>query len=315
LWYWGRPDVAVDYAQQATAYAVQHEVHTIAPYVETMVSALRLRAGHWEDAERVARAAADGGGVARLLARTMLAELAVRRGDPEDVRLLDELTEDCERSGDLQRLVPLMELIAERALLRGEPLPFDRFAALVGEARARGSLRGWVAVRIAAWAPIVGVEVDWDVPESPPLSLMARQDWAGAARAFGEVGWPYDRALMLSLRDEEEPLVEALAIARGLNAEPLTRRAAGRLRELGFRVPAGPRAAARGNPAGLTARQLDVLALLAEGLTNAEIAERLVVSQRTAEHHVAAVLRTLGATSRRDAVRRAAEVGLVPGSR
>jgi DNA-binding NarL/FixJ family response regulator len=55
-----------------------------------------------------------------------------------------------------------------------------------------------------------------------------------------------------------------------------------------------------------------VLALLREGLTNAEIADRLVVSPRTAEHHVAAVLRKLAAPSRRDAVARADKLGLNP---
>jgi DNA-binding NarL/FixJ family response regulator len=54
-----------------------------------------------------------------------------------------------------------------------------------------------------------------------------------------------------------------------------------------------------------------VLALVVEGLTNAEIAERLVVSPRTAEHHVAAVLTKLGAVSRRDAARRASELRLL----
>ena len=75
-------------------------------------------------------------------------------------------------------------------------------------------------------------------------------------------------------------------------------------------MPQGPRDSTRTNPAGLTARQLEVLSLVAEGLTNAEIAERLVVSPRTAEHHVAAVLTKLGRHSRRDAARRAAELGL-----
>jgi DNA-binding NarL/FixJ family response regulator len=139
---------------------------------------------------------------------------------------------------------------------------------------------------------------------------MARGDWRGAADAFGEAGWTYDRALMLSLLDDEASLVEAIELARGLGAEPLSRRLAGRMRELGFRVPAGPRPATRANPAGLTGRQLEVLALLAEGLTNAEIAERLVVSPRTAEHHVAAVLMKLGAATRREAVRRASELEL-----
>ena len=118
---------------------------------------------------------------------------------------------------------------------------------------------------------------------------MRRRDWRAAAEAFGEVGWPYDRALMLSLLDDEESLAEALETARGLGAEPLTRRVTGHMRELGLRVPPGPRETTRANPAGLTARQLEVLELLVDGLTNAEIAKRLVVSPRTAEHHVAAV--------------------------
>ena len=112
---------------------------------------------------------------------------------------------------------------------------------------------------------------------------------------------------MLSLLDDEESLVEAIEIARGLGAEPLTRRVAGRMRELGLSVPRGPRESTRANSAGLTARQLEVLSLLGEGLTNAEIADRLVVSPRTVEHHVAAVLTKLGAT-RREAARRAAEL-------
>jgi DNA-binding NarL/FixJ family response regulator len=132
-------------------------------------------------------------------------------------------------------------------------------------------------------------------------------DWRGAADAFGDIGWRYDRGLMLSLLDDEPALTEAVAIARDLGAQPLLSRAAGRLRELGLRVPQGPRQATRANPAGLTTRQLDVLNLLGEGLTNAQIAERLVVSPRTVEHHVAAVLTKLGARTRREAGRRAAE--------
>ena len=63
----------------------------------------------------------------------------------------------------------------------------------------------------------------------------------------------------------------------------------------------GPRATTRANPAGLTERQLDVLELLSEGLTNAQIAERLVLSVRTVDHHVAAVLDKLDVPSRHDA--------------
>ena len=73
-------------------------------------------------------------------------------------------------------------------------------------------------------------------------------------------------------------------------------------------MPRGPVPTTRANLGGLTERQLDVLALLAEGLTNGEIAARLVVSPRTVDHHVSAVLAKLGVTTRREAARRAREL-------
>jgi DNA-binding NarL/FixJ family response regulator len=63
----------------------------------------------------------------------------------------------------------------------------------------------------------------------------------------------------------------------------------------------------------LTPRQLEVAALLIEGLTNAEIADRLFVSPKTVDHHVSAVLAKLGAASRREAARIAIDLGLSEG--
>jgi DNA-binding NarL/FixJ family response regulator len=84
-----------------------------------------------------------------------------------------------------------------------------------------------------------------------------------------------------------------------------------RLRGQGVRhVPRGPRSAARRNPAGLTVRQQEVLELLAAGLTNAEIADKLVIAPKTAELHVSAVLAKLRVSSRREAVAAAQRLGL-----
>ena len=77
-------------------------------------------------------------------------------------------------------------------------------------------------------------------------------------------------------------------------------------------MPRGPRPTTAAHVAGLTAREAEILAMVGAGMSNAEIAERLVVSQRTAEHHVAAVLTKLGASSRREAAQRAVELELVP---
>lgn len=63
-------------------------------------------------------------------------------------------------------------------------------------------------------------------------------------------------------------------------------------------MPRGPRSTGRPNAAGLTARELEVLGYLVEGLSDADIAARLTLSERTVGHHVSAILRKLGVPSR-----------------
>ena len=76
-------------------------------------------------------------------------------------------------------------------------------------------------------------------------------------------------------------------------------------------IPSRRREATLANPAGLTARQVEILGLLADGSTNGEIAQRLYISTKTVDHHVSALLSKLQVTSRRDAVRRGGELGIL----
>lgn len=104
----------------------------------------------------------------------------------------------------------------------------------------------------------------------------------------------------------ESPALDALLTGR----EPA--RGPSSAREAAAPEPAlrrGRRASSRANPAGLTSRELEVLGLVADGKRNAQIAERLVLSERTVGHHVSAILRKLNAATRTEAVAEAVRVG------
>jgi DNA-binding NarL/FixJ family response regulator len=79
----------------------------------------------------------------------------------------------------------------------------------------------------------------------------------------------------------------------------------------GLSVPRGPRGASTDNPAALTARELEVLRLIADGLSNADIAARLFLSEKTVGHHVSAILRKVGEPSRGRAAAWAMQRGLI----
>jgi DNA-binding NarL/FixJ family response regulator len=133
-----------------------------------------------------------------------------------------------------------------------------------------------------------------------------------AAQTWERLGCPYEQALAL-LDGDVESLRVALGIFAGLGAVAAMEITHRRLRERGVRgIPHGPRRATRANPLGLTNRELEVLPLIAEGLSNTKIAERLSASPKTIEHHVSAVLAKLQARTRAEAVRCASELGLLP---
>jgi DNA-binding NarL/FixJ family response regulator len=145
-----------------------------------------------------------------------------------------------------------------------------------------------------------------------PFALQLAGHPVDAAQLWRHLGCPYEAALALADMDEEEPLRRAHAELQAMDAAAAAAIVARRLRKRGARgVPRGPRQRTRDNPAGLTARELEVLALVADGLRNAEIAERLFLAEKTVVHHVTAILRKLDVTSRGQAGVKAVRLGIV----
>ncbi len=234
----------------------------------------------------------------RIHALCVLALVRARRGDPGDRELLDEASVLAEPSGGLLRLGPVAVAGAEVAWLHGSR---DAVAAATDGVLALAIERGeeGLADELRLWRARAGLA---------PLP----SDSATAVARWEKLGCPYEAALARADSSRTSNLRRAYDELQVLGAAAAAARVARLLRERGERgLPRGPRRTTRANPAGLTRRELDVLALLAEGCRNAEIAERLVVSPRTVDHHVSAILRKLVVSTRGQAVAEASRLGLV----
>ncbi|MBK3563028.1 helix-turn-helix transcriptional regulator [Streptomyces sp. MBT62] len=281
-------------------------------YLHVEQAMRRLAAADWEEAERHAEYGMHEFVPARCPALTVLARVRVRCGRPGADEPLTQAWEIAVGTGELQRTGPVAAVRAEAAWLRGDHAaaaeaagPVHAHARSLGYGRYRAELGYWLSK--AGQPPVPADDSDH------PYALQAAGEWKRAADLWQQAGCPYEHAAALAESPDPADRLTALAQLDALGAEPLARLVRAELRRLGVsHVPRGPHAATRGNPAGLTDRQLQVVRLLVDGLTNPEIADRLVVSVRTVDNHVRAVLEKLDAPTRRQAAARAAELGLPP---
>jgi DNA-binding CsgD family transcriptional regulator/tetratricopeptide (TPR) repeat protein len=295
--------VADEYLDSGIEYCGERGLETWRLYLVAAGARLELDCGHWDEAtDGAAQALSDPRSppVARGWALAALGLVRARRGDAEADAPLEEAHELVHSSGELMRIAPVAAARAEHAWLRGED---DAVGPLTDAALALARARRapWAAGELLYWRWQAGADEPADMA-AEPYRLAIDGDAQRAAERWRAIGCPYEEALA---RDDVEHL-------QGLGARPAARIVARRLRERGVRgVPRGPHPRTRENPAGLTARELEVLALVAEGLRNAQIAQRLVVSEKTVGHHVSAVLRKLDAGSRGEASAKALRLGLV----
>ncbi|MDN5857016.1 MAG: LuxR C-terminal-related transcriptional regulator [Pseudonocardia sp.] len=298
------------------AFCLERGVEFWRDYALTLRADIRLDLGDWAVAEEIGREVWRRTTPASPTVRTVhvsavLGILHARRGTADPENLLAGATTRATPVPNLAVHFGVAAWSAEAAWLSGR-----LGCAVAGLRAARQIARidrfdgGWELAELNWWLHLAG-EPDAAAEGVGPFVAQIAGDWRAAAAEWEALGQPYHRAQALAQAAAEEPLRDALGICHDLGAVPLARRITRRLRALGVRsIPRLPGPAAVGNPARLTARERDVLALLIDGLRDREIADRLVISERTVHHHVAAILRKLDAPSRTAAVAAAARLGL-----
>jgi DNA-binding CsgD family transcriptional regulator/tetratricopeptide (TPR) repeat protein len=301
---------------EGIAYCTERDLDSWRLYMLAWRARSGLEQGRWtaaaDDADLVLRDQRTAP-PSRITALVVVGRVRARRGDPGVWSVLDEALALAAGTGEAQRLGPAAAATAEAAWLAGDP---GRALEAVEHAlevavRSGGGTRPWLIDELAYWRWRAGGSRR--PPEGPalPFALQMAGDWEAAAERWRALGCPYEAATALAESDQEAHLRTALAELERLGARPAVALVSRRLRGLGVRgLARGPRPATRANPANLTARELEVLALVAEGLRNAEIAQRLVISAKTVDHHVSAILAKLGVHTRREAAKAAARLGI-----
>lgn len=308
-----RLTVAAELLDSSIPLMVEHDLPICRMVQLGSRSRLRLLVGDWDDALVDADSVLDARSAP--LARTwplLIRGVVSLRRFGDDAGGIDDAWRLACRFGERVRMLPVASAIVERTWLTGVTDPrLDECAALLDVAPTIGL--EWARGELAMW--LRRVDTTFIAPTdsvSDPCVLLFEGHHEAAAQAFHNLSTPYDAALALVDSGDPAKARRALDVLDRLGADAVAAKVRSDLRASGVKtVPAPRRAATLANPAGLTARQIEVLRLLVDGLTNAELAEKLFLSTKTVDHHVSAILAKLEVTRRRDAVKRAREVGIL----
>lgn len=298
---------ALRYLDEGSTYAAERGLERFLLYMQAWQAVTLVRLSRWDEAAEIAHIVLQRPSLSvtsRITALTALGYIYSRRGDAQSSQVLDEALELCRPIGALHRIGLVSAARAEAAWLAGNP---EQASA---EARAAYDLalskqHAWFTGELALWRWRGGDRFQAPGWLARPFRLQIAGEWQAAADAWEKLGCAYEQASALADGDTAAQM-KAFKLFEKLAARPAMEALLHKLHEAGaVELPRKPRASTLDNPFGLTDRQVEILALLTKGLSNAEIASQLHISVKTADHHVSAVLARLDVHTREAAAEQA----------
>lgn len=287
---------ALRWLDEGLTYCTDRDLDSWTSYLLALRSRLHLDRGEdglaRADATEVLRAGSSAVGALEPL--LVLAQLDVRSGTGSPDAAFARAVEMSDAMAEAQRIGPTANARCEAAWIAGDESAIAAIATAAWPHVVDVDCP-WHRGQVATWLP---AGVDARLPLAPPYLLEREGCWEEAARYWAGVESPFEQALALARSGEPDLLTDAVRLFDRLGTTAAAARARTTLQALGAPVPRATRAST--HPHGLTPREQEVLQLVARGLGDAAIAETLVISRRTAEHHVASILAKVGVRSRRE---------------
>jgi DNA-binding CsgD family transcriptional regulator len=311
-----RFDLADNYLRQGIDFCSERDIDFARLYQLSWQALVWMYRGRWEEASGTAHVVlADRRSpvIARITALIALGRVRARRGDPAVWEALHEAQELAGNTGTLQRVALMQAARAEALWFEG------RAAAAANEACAGVELavrkqHPWFASELLFWCWQGDGSLPGGIPDfcaRMPFAMEISGRWREASEMWRALKCPFEAARAM-MEGDEPAQREALTVFENFGARPMIERMRHKLRSAGVRgLQRGPRESTQNSVAGLTIKEVEVLGLLAKGLRNKEIGERLHRSARTVDHHLAAIFTKLDVSTRAEAVSAAYRLGII----
>jgi predicted ATPase/DNA-binding CsgD family transcriptional regulator len=295
--------IADKYFSKGMEYGNEKDIYVFSLCTAGHYAKTKLHFGLWDESVDLANLVLKQKNVPAgntIMPLNVLAVIRMRRNDPGALKLINEALKLALNMGEMEKIVSIVAAMVEYFWLQ------NKLGDVVDELdsvylKVIKTNNPWAIGEIAYW--LWKADRLFEIPKiiAKPYLLQIQGKWKEASNVWGELHCPYEQALALSEGDVDA-MKKSIEIFEKLGASATVQLIKQNMRNSGIKsIPKGPRQSTKENFGGLTTRQLEVLKLVANGMSNLQIADNLYISAKTVDHHISAIFSKLNLHSRIEA--------------